>query len=188
MRIIGVFAALFMGLVALAPSSHAATITLAVNFSATNFLGSATPPIKPVTGSFNLTFDPTQNYLNDTSAVSNFTINLPNFTDTVAFSYFGPFIGGSVGGLTNNSWGVKKNTDDFSIGFTLLAITGFTYSTAGSNHVFAALFPQISIAAVAPATTPIPASLVMLLTALGTLGGAGYLRSRKAQAGAPLAA
>jgi hypothetical protein len=172
MRKLGLLAALFIALVALAPGARAATINLAVTFSASNFSGSE--PINPVTGSFDVTLDPTHIYFEDKNVVTNFVSNI-NFTGPINFSYV-PLIGGSIGGEHLGSLGLQKNTDDFRLLFTLLGINAFSYSQVGQNHVFTAVTPNVTFTVTA---TPLPASLVMLLTALGALGGVGYMRGRK---------
>lgn len=182
MRILSVLAALLVGLVALAPSSHAATVTYDVSFSANNFFGVGTPPVSSVSGGFEITFDPTQTYLNDGSVITNFTIDLPGFSASPVFSYTPALFGsGAIGGAPGGALGLQGT--DFNLGFTLAGlVTEFSYEALKNGHwrTYTALFPTVKIAAVTPATTPIPASLVMLLTALGLLGGVAYLR-RKVQ-------
>jgi hypothetical protein len=172
MRILSLLAVLFVGLLALAPASHAATINLAVTFNASNFTGNE--PVNPVTGSFDVTFDPTHVYIGDKNVITNLVMNI-NFSDTVNFSYI-PFVGGSIGGTHLGSLGLQKNTDDFRLLFTLIGIDAFTYTQAGNTGIYTAFTPNVTFTVTA---TPLPASLVMLLTALGALGGVGYMRGRK---------
>jgi hypothetical protein len=176
MRILSVLAALFLGLVALAPTSQAATINLAVNFTATGFSsGPAT-----ITGSFDAMFDPTNVYVNDANVVSNFHINnitIPTGPGDILFSY-APILGATIGGSALTSFLVQKGADDFRLIISLLG-NAFTYSQVGLNKKPNTFDVTVNISPIA--ATPIPASLVMLLTSLGALGGVGYLRGRKAQ-------
>jgi hypothetical protein len=177
MRILGLLAALFLGVAAFAPSSQAATINLDVSFTASNFTGAQ--PVDPVIGSFHIAFDPTQVYIESTAAITNLVLNI-NFSGPVAFSYV-PFIGGSIGGTHLSSLGVQHGTDDFRLLFSTIGISAFTYSQVGQTRNFTAVTPNIAYTITA---TPLPASLVMLLTALTALtalGGVGYMRGRKVQ-------
>ena len=183
MRILTLLAAVFMGLVAMAPGSRAATINLAVSFTATGFAAGA--PVDPVTGSFHLSFDPTKIYVADSHAVTDLSLNI-NFSDTLLFTY-APILGGSIGGANLGALVVGKGTDDFRLVVSpLLHLTAFTYSQIGLGKNYSTTHMTFNVTPIA--ATPIPASLVMLLTALGTLGGAGYLRGRKAQAGTAMLA
>jgi hypothetical protein len=179
MRILSVLAALFLGLVALAPASHAATINLAVSFTATGFGVGA--PSNTVTGSFDATFDPTSVYLEDANVISNFHVNeitIPTNPGDVLFSY-APILGASIGGSALSSLIVQKGVDDFRLVISLLG-NAFTYSQTGVNKRFSTFDVTLNVSPIA--ATPIPGSVLMLLTSLGALGGVGYLRGRKAQA------
>jgi hypothetical protein len=176
MRILSVLAALFLGLVALAPTSQAATVNLAVNFTATGFSsGPAT-----ITGSFDAMFDPTHVYVDDANVVSNFhidNITIPTGPGDILFSY-APILGATIGGSALTSFVVQKGADDFRLIISLLG-NAFTYSQVGLNKKPSTFDVTVNVSPIA--ATPIPASLVMLLTSLGVLGGVGYLRGRKAQ-------
>jgi len=183
MRILTLLAAMFVGLVALAPSGRAATINLAVSFTATGFSSGA--PVNPVTGSFHLSFDPTHVYVADSHAVTNLSLNI-NFGDSVLFTY-APILGGSIGGAHLGALVVGKGTDDFRLVVSpLLHLTAFTYSQIGLGKNYSTTHMTFNVVPIS--ATPIPASLIMLLTALGALGGVGYLRGRKSQSGAAMLA
>ncbi len=195
MRILSAIAGLALGLLALAPSSQAATVQYDVTFSANNFHADSflggTPPISSVNGSFRLTLDPTQGLFESTSAITNFTIDLPGFTDTPVISYT-PLFGGSgtLGGSANGSLFLAFHAVDFSAVFTLAGqITALTYEVLKNGHwrSYTSLV-SATVNVVPTTTTPIPASLVMLLTSIGALGGFGYLRNRKNGAAAVPAA
>jgi hypothetical protein len=174
MRILSLLAAALLGMAAFAPASKAATINLDVSFTASNFPG--LQPVDPVIGSFHIAFDPTQLYVENTAAITNMVLNI-NFSGPVAFSYV-PLVGGSIGGTHFSSLGVQSGTDDFRLLFSTIGISAFTYSQVGQTRNFTAVTPNITFTVTA---TPIPASLVMLLTALGALGGFAYMRGRKVQ-------
>jgi hypothetical protein len=190
MRILTALAAMFLGLAAFAPSSQASTVTYDVTFSANKFLG-GTPNlptelnskgkmVPTLEGSFTISFDPTQGYHNNTTAITDFHINIPSYSKTLtAFSYTSFLFGtGAIGGGSHTA----LHGVDFRIGFTLAGLINvLTFQELGSHghyKQYTALFPTFTVT---PATAPIPASVLMMLTALGTLGGFGYLRGRKAQ-------
>lgn len=164
----------------------AATVSYDVSFSANSFTGIGTPNIPggTLSGAFQITFDPTLGYDNDTSVISNFSINLPGFGSTPVGLSYTPFlssgvIGGELGG-GDTAFNVTNGTSDFHIAFTLGGlISEITFSAVNTNghaRKYTAWFPQTTVTA----ATPIPASLVMMLTGLAAFGGFGYLRSRKA--------
>jgi hypothetical protein len=171
-----------MGLVALAPSSHAATINVAVDFTATGF--SSGP--SSLSGSFDAKFDPTHFYVEDANVISNFKIagNAIDLPSSILFSYI-PFVSATIGGSPLSSLVVQKGVDDFRLFVSLLG-NAFTYSQDGVNKKFNTFNVTFNVSPIA--ATPIPASLVMLLTALGVLGGVVILRGRKAQSEAAMLA
>jgi hypothetical protein len=191
MRKVGLFTAFCVAIMALVSSAHAATITYDVTFSAPGtkfhslFGGSA--PVTSVNGSFQITFDPSLHYSNDTSVISNFLIDLPGHgtAETVSYNYTPNFlIFGPSGTITGSG---------FSIGFTLAGLVSeITFSALknGHTHLWTAFLPTTSITqVVAPTPTPVPPSLLMLLTGLLSLGGIGFLRNRHAAiAAVPVAA
>jgi hypothetical protein len=95
-RLIAVLAALLVAGSLAALPAIAANVTYTVSFSATNFVaafgGTATDP---VTGTFTVTFDPTQSYTDDTADISLNSLNIP-LSSALSFTYFGP--GSNPGG------------------------------------------------------------------------------------------
>ena len=64
--------------VAVTWAANAATVSYDVTFSATNFTSAfgQAAPTDPVTGSFRITFDPTQTYTDDTSDITWKSLNI----------------------------------------------------------------------------------------------------------------
>jgi hypothetical protein len=193
MRLLSLLSALFLALAAFAPSSKAATVTYDVTFSASgsqfhSLLGGSSP-VSAASGSFQITFDPSLHYNNNTMVISDFVINLAGLSghgvvEPVSFNYTPNFlIFGPSGTISGNG---------FSLGFTLGGLVSdisFSAKKNGHTRTWTALFPQTTLSRVAaPAATPIPASLMMMLTGLLGLGGVGFLRGRRSQTTAALLA
>jgi hypothetical protein len=172
-RIISLLAALLLSIVAFAPSSHAAPVYL-VTFTANNFNHGGPAQID---GQFNTNFDPFSPpvFLNNQGAITNFQITSPS-SITLPTNPFLSDIPGLIGqiGLTAFS-PVVAGHNEFNLIVTLLGSV-FTYSQTGSAFVYRST--DVSFAVAQVAATPIPASLVMLLTAMGGLGVAGFVRRR----------
>jgi hypothetical protein len=188
----GAVALLVLGavLAAQGAGAKAATITSVINFSATafNVFGGGTAPVDPVVGSFTITYDPAVSVTNVTGSA--ITQNYLNITlgSAIAFSYDanvkGLTIGGVNGGVNSFLWG----TNDFF--FTLTGLTensfyspspNLSYTQSDPNGSYYALNLSVTVAP-ATAVTPIPASALLFLTALGGLGFAGLKRRRAAAA------
>jgi hypothetical protein len=103
----------------------AATVTDLVTFSATDFtcVASCPTPVDPVTGSFTITFDPTQTYTDETAGISLNSLGIA-LDSSLAFDYsptsMGAVTGASadelvVGGLadTVNKIQIEPSTNDF---------------------------------------------------------------------------
>jgi hypothetical protein len=167
-----------------AQCATAATITQSIDFTASDFTsvpGAPPPPVSPVTGRFTLNFDPNLDYNNDTTDISasGLNINLGGFGGDLAFNYnslfrileihTGNFV--SVGGGTNGLFLVLNyETNPYFDALFVYAQEGhsFTY-TAGTVSV--AYSPSLT-------TTPIPSSVLMLLTGLAAMGGMSVFRRR----------
>jgi hypothetical protein len=152
----------------------ASTMTYDVTFSSPYFDVGA--PVNPVTGSFTITFDPTQTYTNATS-VTMTSLNIalgsaPGFD----YPYGAPDLL-VVGGLENGVLGVAAGTNDF-----VLVIQEFTthpflsgmqlqYSQAGTTvwNTFA----------LTGTVTAVPLPPTVLLLGSGLLGLVGWRRFRK---------
>jgi hypothetical protein len=79
------------GLVAMlfaASGANAAAVTETFNFSGTQFISvnSIAPPVDTVTGSFTLTYDPTQSYTDATTGITLNSLNIP-LSSAISFSY-----------------------------------------------------------------------------------------------------
>jgi hypothetical protein len=169
--------------------SAAATITYDVTFSAALFttFSSATP--KPlVMGRASVTFDPT----GDIASSSNGTLNyLDPFTlpAAIIFSYTkasdtfvlaGPLNGFNSAGGTDDFYLSVKN---FTSGSPILEAMFYTETAS----LFTAFYSQtgfVHVDAIASnvATTPIPAALPLLISALGGLGLVGWRRRKSTAA------
>ncbi|HVY97872.1 MAG TPA: hypothetical protein VHA35_00120 [Dongiaceae bacterium] len=190
MRIVGMAAVLALALAgqAAATAAEAATITRTLNFVASGFssqTGHAAPK-NPVSGSFTFTLDTAKKYTDQSSGLTFRGINIA-VTGPIVFSYDPSqswFILGGNGHANQYVWG----TNDFSLSLFLQPTPSggfFGYSQNGINDSFETYRIALSSppsAAVARnallATAPIPGSVPMLLTALLTLAGAGWLRAR----------
>ncbi len=197
--------------IASAPA-YAGTITETYSFSLGGLVdinGSPPlpPPVNTITGSFTVTFDPSQDYNDDTTdiVVHSFSgIGVPLDHPRMGFTYFGSgaYAGGFFfGGVENNSDFVRTGTNDFVVGYDLTdpsdprfllcnapgivcgAHTGDPayavagYTRSGNNSLW-----FISVAQSDPAI-PEPATWALLLAGFAGLGYVGY-RKRPMAAGA----
>jgi hypothetical protein len=116
-----------------------ATTTYDVTFTSTDFESfpaGETAPVDPVTGSFTITFDPTQTYLNETAGITLTGLNI-SLGSSLGFDYSptGPgadelFVGGIEDGVKFVQF--SPATNDF-----VLQITTFTASPAFNQVVYA---------------------------------------------------
>jgi hypothetical protein len=168
----------------------AAAATFNVTFSATNFTGQPDGSPNPATveGSFQVTFDPSQDYVDETAGI---TVNALNLTvdSPFAFYYVHDSSSFQIGGLDYGVSGVVLGHNDF-----LLTIEHFT---AGPLHseMFYALYSQTALGVryfITPdslghptdnpngyarvTATPLPGSLPLLLTAVAGLAVARQRR------------
>jgi hypothetical protein len=174
MRLLALAGAMLLGGMLLAQSAAAATITKVIDFTATDFTsskGNVAAPVPTVTGSFTLTYEPGWSYTNETSGIAVNALNIdfsyaPQFGGNTALNYL------AFGG--NGVYGYTYGTNDFFFFFWLNGAPGaeFHYTQAGFNNAWNSFNVAVSIHDPV-ATTPIPASLLMLLTGLG--GGRGRL-------------
>lgn len=181
-------AALLLSLAVVSPAS-ANTVSYNVSFSAKSFqsYASGTAPVDPVTGSFTITFDPTQTYINDTSHITLNSLNI-SLGSALSFDYSpttltdvndgGPSlvtlnahelsVGGTYDGpqiiqygpATNDFW-LFINDFDTSPTFNQL---GYAQTTADYNY----FYTINNTGSVTATPTPLPGSLLLL--------GAGLVR------------
>lgn len=169
--------------------AKAATISSVITFSATAFSGfGGTAPIDPVVGSFTITYDPNVSVTNVTgAAIKQHYLNI-TLGSAIAFSYDANVKGLTIGGVTQGTNGYLWGTNDFF--FSLTGLTENSFYSLSPNLSYTQSDPNASFytfnlsVTVGPATavTPIPASALLFLTALGGLGFTGFKRRRAAAA------
>jgi hypothetical protein len=179
MRQIGMATALALSLVGLVGhEAKATTITQNFDFTATQFSahdGSAIPK-DTISGAFTLTYDNAQSYTNASSGLVFSSINMPTM-DPLVFS-FNPaqkvLTVGANGQADQYVWG----TNDFLLS-VVLGSKGpsggfFGYSLDGHHDSYETYHVAVNVS-----TTPIPASVLMLMTGMAVLGGLGWMRARR---------
>ena len=113
------------GLVTL-PAS-ASTITETYNFSLGGFIdiNDASPlasPYPTISGSFTITFDPTQNYDNDTTDIVIHSFNGPTLDSQLGFTYFANGLYANdlfFGGVENDASYDQVGTNDFVLAYNI---------------------------------------------------------------------
>jgi hypothetical protein len=180
----------------------AATVNDNVTFSATSFSGGAAPlytggtaPTDPVTGSFTITFDPTQTYLNSTTGITLGTLNI-SLVSALSFDYSPnsytigatTFAAGElvVGGVESGACCITlPSTDpDFYLQIitftTTPAFNQLGYLTADGSYFYSAIGTSGGSVSVTPvSTTPLPAAFPLFASGLGAMGLFGWRRKRK---------
>jgi hypothetical protein len=164
----------------LAPQASASTVTQTVSFTASDFtsFASTTPPVDPVKGTVTFTLDPTLDYTNDAADISLSFLNIA-LSSAVEFNYnsltHSLIFGGSDVGASAATFG----TNDFYLRFTIDDLaTGNSFFYAQSGVIDGYMAHQLTLQAGPFATTPLPGSVSMLLTALVALVGVGFARAR----------
>jgi hypothetical protein len=195
MRFVSLAGALLLGCLLWAQGAAANTITTTIDFTANDFTsasGNVPAPISTVSGSFTLTFDPTTEYWDETSGILLNGIDI-NVSGVPMFDHFAGLFNGVTIGMSGGGGaaGAQWATNDFFLAFNLtdnsypFAVL-FGYTQAGINNFFTTY--NVSLTMNPPVTqTPIPGSVLMLLTGLGAMGGVGFFRRRRAEPDSALA-
>jgi hypothetical protein len=146
------------------------------------------PPVSPVTGSFTLTFDPTQAYANQTAGLITNSLNLTS-TSAIGFSYFLPQDILTIGGTANGVTGVSTGVFDFSVRMdhfmTAPVIGSAGYSQGGPTYAAGASVTGTNVVGNLQFTltvedpTKIPEPMTMSLFVTGLAGAAALRRRRK---------
>jgi PEP-CTERM motif len=202
-RSILLFSALVAGVVAVgAQAANAALVNDLVTFTASGFTSAFGQPVPtdPVTGSFTITFDPTQTYTDETSGITLKSLNI-SLGSALAFDYSptGNTNGDAdelvVGGLQTGAGSVSLAPtvfDDFYLHIFTYSSTptfqqvGYTTSSAtpNSNYFFTNL-PDSGAGSVTvtPITSgvPEPSTWAMMLAGFAGLGFLGYRQTVKAR-------
>src|ERR1700722_7769115 len=188
-----------------AGAANAALVNDLVTFTASGFTSAFGQPVPtdPVTGSFTITFDPTQTYVDQTVGITLNSLNI-SLGSTLAFDYsptansHGDADELVVGGLQAGADSVFLSPtvfDDFYLHIFTYSSTptfqqlGYTTSsaTADSNYFFTDL-PNSGAGSVTvtpiTGTAPEPATWAMMLAGFASLGFLGYRRSVKARGAA----
>lgn len=202
-RSILLFGALVAGGVAMGgQAANAAIVSDLVTFSASGFTSAFGDPVPtdPVTGSFTITFDPTQTYTDQTIGITLKTLNI-SLGSALAFDYSPTGNGNGaadelvVGGLQAGAGAVYLSPtvyDDFYLHILTYSSTptfqqlGYTTSSAiADTNYFYTDLPNSGAGSVTvtPITgaTPEPATWAMMLAGFAGLGFLGYRRTAKAR-------
>jgi hypothetical protein len=181
-----------------AGAANAALVHDLVTFSASDFQigeGSDPAPKDPVTGSFTITFDPTQTYSDSTSGIILDGLNI-TLGSALSFSYSPTTIPGVisadeliVGGVFDGAAKVQytPSTDDFWLfinNFTTAPVfdqLGYTQTAVSSDNLFYTVNGTGSVSVTPLTSVPEPATWAMLLAGFAGLGLLGYRQTIKAR-------
>ena len=182
-----------VALVAVVGAANAATVSYDVTFSATNFASAygQAAPTDPVMGSFQITFDPTQTYTDDTSAITLQSLNIA-LSSALSFDY-SPTDNSNgaadelvVGGVLNGATTVQYNppTDDFWLHINTFTVSptfqqvGYSQTSLGSANLFYTSGTPGQDGSVTVTAVPELSTWAMLIAGFVGLGGFGYTRRR----------
>ena len=180
-----------------AGAAGAAVITDTFTFTATGFqsaFGQAVPT-DPVTGSFTVTFDPTQTYFNQTAGITMNSLNLTLDSSAVSFNYSPTatsfsdgsaldagelIIGGAELGAALVQTSPTTQNDfyvhiDDALTAPVMQQLGYTSSALGPQAYFFTPAPE----SITVTPVPEPAAWLLMIAGIGCIGGALRM-SRKA--------
>jgi hypothetical protein len=195
--------ALALGAVVSVAPARAATVTDIITFSDTGTYATDGDPTHGYTtgtasGSFQITFDPTQQYLTQsiTGIISGLTYSVtdPYFSGSpLPLNPIAYFAFDGAGALTLSSDPTLSKSFFDTIDITI-GINGWAYGTASSvwyaqdqyGHTLTAngtaTITEQPLGAQLPGETPLPAALPLFATGLGAMGLLGWRRKRKGAA------
>jgi hypothetical protein len=180
-----------------ATSASAANQTFDVTFSANSFssINFNPPPVDPVTGSFRITFDTSQTYLNDTADIQAKTLNI-DISSLFSFTYSAAGVPGEsapdqlvVGGLQDGSAHVRFSpaSNDFWLFIDNVSTNasfdqvGYSQTSVNGDNLFFTV-GQTGTFGITPVTGSVPeaSTWAMMLLGFAGLGYTGYRRARLA--------
>ena len=203
-RSVLLFSALVAGGIGMgAQAANAAPVNDLVTFTASGFTSAFGQPVPtdPVTGSFTITFDPTQTYVDQTIGITLKSLNI-SLGSALAFDYSptadtnGDADELVVGGLQAGAGSVFLSPtvfDDFYLHILTYSSTptfqqvGYTTSsaTADSNYFFTDLpdsgAGSVTVTPATPGGVPEPSTWAMMLAGFAGLGFLGYRQTVKAR-------
>jgi hypothetical protein len=193
-------------LATMASGVHAATVTETYSFSLTGFSdvsgNGVTPPSNLVTGSFTVTFDPTQSYTDDTTDIHVNSLSGVTVDSTLGFSYSSSSQLFSFGGTYGGTGLVYAGTNDLVISYSLANLNdptfvpcstpGYTCGNAtGSSSVEASGYTTADTesfffyGAQSTITSAVPEPSTWAMMILGFFG-VGFMAYRRKQNGSTL--
>jgi len=175
--------------------AHAGITTYNVSFTASDFTSEFGQPVPtdPVTGSFQITLDPSLSYTDDTADITGGAINIA-LGSAFSFTYFAPvdptpppmgFDPGElvVGGIEDTALSVQisPQTDDFwlhILNFSTVPTyqqVGYAQTAIEGENLFDTTSGSVEVSLVTP-SVPEPSTWAMMLVGFAGLGYAAYRR------------